>query len=253
MLLAADKDGAGSELLAQINAAVQAGNSARLRATLGVIVTFALGILAGYVLYLLWEQVGLHDRQLANQQITIQRLSANEANVSSQISRLGALDGSIALLKAQLDLQTQRLAELEKGQNGVRDQVAGMNARWQREIRELSKVKPSIAIASPVVPSPTEQVPAAAANGAGIPAPRQQSADKHNETFSPDLKPTPNAYAQMSPGGLVVWMTPRPGFEKPVPTSVIGHVRGLGMLVHNWDDNSHYFITESGSWILYQR
>jgi hypothetical protein len=81
----------------------------------------------------------------------------------------------------------------------------------------------------------------------------QTPAEKHNETFSPDLKPSPNAYAQMSPNGLVVWMTPRPGLPKPVPTSVIGHVRGLGMLVHDWDDNNHYFITESGSWILDQR
>lgn len=57
----------------------------------------------------------------------------------------------------------------------------------------------------------------------------------------------------MSPSGLVVWMTARPGFAKAVPTSVIGHVRGLGMLVHDWDDNNHYFITESGSWIPDQR
>jgi len=222
---------------------------------------FAAGILAGYFLYLLWEQVSLHDNQLAQQQTTIQRLTANEATVSNQVGRLRSLDGSVNSVKAQLDLQSQRLAELEKGQTGIRDQVTGMNARWQRDIRELKKAtQPVAAVPHPAV-SPAPAAAAASAPEKAMPqvsnaqaaALPQQPAEKHNETFSPDLKPTPNAYAQMSPSGLVVWMTARPGFAKPVPASVIGHVRGLGMLVHDWDDNNHYFITESGSWMLDQR
>jgi hypothetical protein len=171
------------------------------------------------------------------------------------VGRLKALDGNVDSLKAQLDVQSQRLADLERGQSGMHDQITGMNARWQREIRELSKPKSPVAAVTPGSPT-TSPVPEKATPPASsspvAPAP-QQSGEKHNETFSPDLKPTPNAYAQMSPSGLVVWMTPRPGFAKPVPTSVIGHVRGLGMLVHDWDDNNHYFITESGSWMLDQR
>jgi hypothetical protein len=249
-----------SELLAQIANAIQAGNRARLYSTVGIVLTFAVGILAGYFLYLLWEQVSLHDSQIAQQQTTIQRLTANEATVSNQVGRLRTLDGSVDSLRAQLDLQSRRLAELEKGQTGIRDQVTGMNTRWQREIRALGKAKQPVAVVPPAAvaaaPVATASVPEKTApqvpssQVAQIP---QQSAEKHNETFSPDLKPTPNAYAQMSPRGLVVWMTPRPGFAKPVPASVIGHVRGLGMLIHDWDDNNHYFITESGSWISDQR
>ncbi len=250
-----------SEFLAQIESAIQAGNRARLYSTVGIVLTFAVGILAGYFLYLLWEQVSLHDSQIAQQQTTIQRLTANEATVSNQVGRLRTLDGSVDSLRAQLDLQSQRLAELEKGQSGMRDQMTGMNTRWQREIRELGKAKQAVTavpsagvvVSAPVAASGApEKTTPQVSNSQPLPAP-QQSAEKHNETFSPDLKPTPNAYAQMSPSGLVVWMTSRPGFAKPVPTSVIGHVRGLGMLVHDWDDNNHYFITESGSWIPDQR
>lgn len=249
-----------SEFLAQIESAIQAANRARLYSTVGIVLTFAAGILAGYFVYLLWEQVSLHDSQIAQQQTTIQRLTANEATVSNQVGRLRTLDGSVDSLRAQLESQSRRLAELEKGQSGVRDQVAGMNTRWQREIRELGKAKQAVAA---VPPAAVTSAPAATVSAAEKTTPQvfsaqalatpQQSAEKHNETFSPDLKPTPNAYAQMSPSGLVVWMTARPGFAKPVPTSVIGHVRGLGMLVHDWDDNNHYFITESGSWIPDQR
>jgi len=250
-------EGRESELLTQVQNAIQAGNRARLYATLGIVVTFAAGVVAGYFLYLLWEQVGAHDGQLVQQQISIQRLAANQSSVSTQVERLGALDNSVESLRAQLEMQSRKLNELEKGQNGARDQMAGMIARWQRELRELSKTKTS-ASAMPT-PAPgslatTDRVTPQLSAAPPVPAPSAQpSAEKHNETFSADLKPTPNAYAQMSPSGLVVWMTPRPGFAKPVPASVIGHVRGLGMLVHNWDDNNHYFITESGSWILDQR
>jgi len=249
-----------SEFVTQSEDALQAGNRARLYATSGIVLTFAGGILAGYFLYLLWEQVSVHDIEIAQQQTTIQRLVANEATVSNQVGRLRTLDSNVDGVKAQLELQSQRLAELEKGQSGIRDQMTGMNARWQREFRQLSKMKQAVVA---VVPAPVTSAPAAtvtapekatpqASSVQASPTP-QQSAGKHNETFSPDLKPTPNAYAQMSANGLVVWMTPRPGFAKPVPTSVIGHVRGLGMLVHDWDDNNHYFITEAGSWMLDQR
>ena len=123
-----------------------------------------------------------------------------------------------------------------------------MNAHWQRQINELHRTK------TPVAAAPLSRAEAAAATTKELPAaPAQPASDKHNETFSPDLKPTSNAYAQMSANGLVVWMTPRPGSSKPVPTSVIGYVRGLGMLVHDWEDNKHYFITDSGNWIPDQR
>jgi len=242
------------EVLAEMAGTAQATKKWRLYTVLGLLLTFAAGVMAGYVVYLLWEQVSLHDSQIARQQAAIQQLAANGAAVSNQVGRLKALDSSVDSLRAQFEMQSQRLAELEKGQSGIRDQMAGMNARWQREVNELSKVK------SPVSTPPPAVAASATVSNAPPPAPTtaapstpQPPAEKHNETFSPDLKPTPNAYAQMSPSGLVVWMTPRPGFSKPVPTSVIGHVRGLGMLVHDWDDNSHYFITESGSWMPDQR
>ncbi|MFL6449098.1 MAG: hypothetical protein ACJ746_15640 [Bryobacteraceae bacterium] len=57
----------------------------------------------------------------------------------------------------------------------------------------------------------------------------------------------------MSPEWLSRLDDARPGFAKPVPTSMIGQVRGLGMLVHDWDDNNHCFVTQCGSWILDQR
>lgn len=244
-----------SELVAQIEGAVQVANQGRLYTMFAVVLTFVAGVLAGYFLYLLWEQVGLHESQIARQQIAIDRLTANGAVVSNQVGRLKAIDNDVDSLKALVQLQSQKIAELERGQNGIHDQMVGMNARWQRDIRELGKVK----VTAPSAPPPPAPAPAANAvvpqqssTPPAVPAP-QPSPEKHNETFSPDLKPTPNAYAKMSPSGLVVWMTPRPGFAKPVPTSVIGHVRGLGMLVHDWDDNNHYFITESGSWIPDQR
>jgi len=76
---------------------------------------FAAGILAGYFLYLLWEQVSLHDNQLAQQQTTIQRLTANEATVSNQVGRLRSLDGSVNSVKAQLDLQSNAWLNSRKG------------------------------------------------------------------------------------------------------------------------------------------
>ena len=246
-----------SELSAQTEGAVQATNQARFYTTLAIVLTFAGGILAGYFLYLLWEQVALHDTQIARQQVALDRLSANGAAVSNQVGRLKAIDRDVDSIKALLQVQSKKVAELERGQNGIHDQMVGMNARWQRAFRDLGKAKaatPSV----PSSPAPAPSVPVANAAPQQVAAPPpvvapQAPAEKHNETFSPDLKPAPNAYAQMSPNGLVIWMTPRPGFSKPVPTSVIGHVRGLGMLVHDWDDNNHYFITESGSWMLDQR
>ncbi len=247
------------DLLARIQETADANKRWQSYTAFGILLTFVAGVLAGYFLYLLWEQVSLHDGRIANQQIAIDRLSANGAAVSDQVNRLKTLDSNVDSLKAQLNAQLQRLSELEKGQNGVRDQINGMNARWQREVRELGKARPTASAvsstASAAALAPASAPGSAASSVSAFPAApvQQQPAEKHNETFSPDLKPTPNAYAQMSPNGLVVWMTPRPGFSKPVPTSVIGQVRGLGMLVHDWDDNSHYFITESGSWIPDQR
>jgi hypothetical protein len=245
-----------SELIAQIEGTVQVTKTWRLYTVLAILLTFATGILAGYFLYLLWEQVSLHEAQLGRQQASIQRLEANGAAVSNQVIRLRELDSSVGSLEARVELQSQKVAELERGQSVMHDQIIGMNARWQREVRELGKAKAPAAATIPPPPAPVATTMDKALPPASPPPPvttPQQSAEKHNETFSPDLKPTPNSYAQMSPSGLVVWMTPRPGFSKPVPASVIGYVRGLGMLVHDWDDNNHYFITESGSWILDQR
>jgi hypothetical protein len=242
------------KLLAPSEEWVQVTKQWRLYTVFGILATFVAAVVTGYGLYLLWEQVSLHDSQLAQQQLAIQQLTANGAAVSNQVGRLKTLDTNVESLKAQIELQSGRLGELEKGQSGVRDQIAGLNARWQRDIRELSKLKAAVASAPPSVPAVTNiGNPAPPPSTSSASGTLQQSAEKHNETFSPDLKPTPNSYAQMSPSGLVIWMTPRPGFSKPVPASVIGHVRGLGMLVHDWDDNNHYFITESGSWILDQR
>jgi len=246
-----------SEVSAQTEAAGHATNKTRLYTTFAIVLTFAGGILAGYFLYLLWEQVALHDTQIARQQVALDRLTANGAAVSNQVSRLKAIDVDVDSIKGLLQAQSKKVAELERGQNGLHDQMVGMNARWQRAFRDLGKAKaPTPSVPSSAAPAPSAPVANAAPQQAAAPPPAvapQAPAEKHNETFSPDLKPAPNAYAQMSPSGLVIWMTPRPGFSKPVPTSVIGHVRGLGMLVHDWDDNNHYFITESGSWMLDQR
>lgn len=244
-----------SDFLARLQEVDRANKKWQSYTVFSVFLTFVAGVLAGYFLYLLWEQVGLHDGQIARQQIAIDRLSANEAAVSNQVNRLKSVDGSVDSLRAQLEAQGQKLAELEKGQSGMRDQMTGMDARWKREVRELGKAKPTASPASSPTPPPASPAVSAAPPPSTAPAApvQQQPSEKHNETFSPDLKPMPNAYAQMSPNGLVVWMTPRPGFAKPVPTSVIGQVRGLGILVHDWDDNNHYFITESGSWIPDQR
>jgi hypothetical protein len=240
-----------AELLALVERAVQTSNRSRLYATLGMVATFAAGVLSGYFVYLLWEQVGSQDKQMTQQGSAIQRLAANEAAVTGQVERLGTIDSKVEALRAELDSQSRRLSDVQRSQSGMRDQMSGLSARWQRELHALAKAKPAApaaAVAGPETEKAAPQAPPAVAS----PAP-QQSLEKHNETFSSDLKPTANAYAQMSASGLVVWMTPRPGSAKPVPTSVIGHVRGLGMLVHDWDDNNHYFITESGSWILDQR
>src|SRR3954454_7980352 len=244
----------GSELLVQIEEMVRDARRWQLYSLSGILLTFVAGVLCGYFLYLLWEQVNLHDSQIARQQVAIQKLEANGAALSTQAGRVDALGSSVGSVQALLEVQSRRLAELEKGQTGLRDQMTGMNTRWQREVRELGKTKPTVPNSSPATaPAATAgnmAVPASNAPSTPVPA---ASAEKHNETFSPDLKPSSTAYAQMSPNGLVIWMTPRPGFAKPVPTSVIGHVRGLEMLVHDWNDNNHYFITESGSWILDQR
>lgn len=205
------------------------------------------GLIAGRLLYSLWEHVASHDQKLAEQQTAIQNLTKTQTEVSDQANRVKALNASVDALQALLNAQSKRLADLENGQAGIRDQVNGMSARWQKQMNELRRDRASVA-AIPV-PKTESSVPAKSS-----PVPQAQSAsDKHNETFSPDLKPTPTSYAQMLPSGLVAWMTPRPGSPKPVPTSVIGYVRGLGMLVHNWEDNKHYFITDSGSWIADQR
>ena len=204
------------------------------------------GVTAGRLLYVLWDHVASHDQQLAGQQAAIRGLTETRTAVSDQANHLRALDTSTATIQALLDAQAKRLTDLEKGQAGIRDQINGMNTRWQKQISELHR--------APIMAAPVargESFTPAAGSPAAIPA--QPAFDKHNETFSPDLKPTPNSTAQMSANGLVVWMTPRPGSPKPVPTSVIGYVRGLGMLVHNWEDNKHYFITDTGSWLADQR
>ena len=205
------------------------------------------GVTAGRLLYLLWEHVASHDQQLAWHQAAIKGLTETRATVSDQANHLKALDTSVAAIQALFDAQAKKLADVEKGQTGIRDQLNGMNTRWQKQVNELRKIRIPAGTAS----VPKTENPVAATS---LPAPPAQStSDKHNETFSPDLKPAPNAYAQMLPSGLVVWMTPRPGSPKPVPASVIGNVHGLGMLVHNWEDNKHYFITDSGSWLADQR
>jgi hypothetical protein len=130
----------------------------------------------------------------------------------------------------------------------MQDQVNGINARWQKQVYEMRRNKAAVVNA----PAPAKAVSSTPAKDPVV-MPVQPAFDKHNETFSPDLKPAPSAYAQMSENGLVVWMTPRPGFPNPVRTSVIGYVRGLGMLVHNWEDNKHYFISDSGAWTADQR
>ncbi len=203
------------------------------------------GVTAGCVLYLLWGHVAAQDQQLAWHQAAIKELTNTRTTVSDQANHLKALDTSTASVQRQLDAQAKELADLEKSQAGLRDQLNGMNARWQKQMAELHRSPLAVAPVSKTESSTVAKGPAA--------MPVQPAFDKHNETFSPDLKPTANSYAQMLPNGLVVWMTPRPGSPKPVPTSVIGQARGLGMLVHSWEDNKHYFITDSGSWIADQR
>lgn len=213
-----------------------------------VLASLAAGVTAGRLLYVVWAHVALHDRQLSSQQAAITVLTETQTAVSHQANRLRALDVSTGEIQATLEGQARRLSDLEKEQAGMQNQLNGMNARWQKQMNELLRNKS--ALASAPAPAKTEGFTAAKNFAA---APVQPAFDKHNETFSPDLKPTPNAYAQMSENGLVVWMTPRPGFANPVRTSVIGYVRGLGMLVHNWEDNKHYFISDTGVWTADQR
>ena len=205
------------------------------------------GVTAGRLLYLLWGHVASHDQQLAWHQAAIKGLTETRTTVSDQANHLKTLDTNVTTIQALLDAQAKKLADLEKGQTGMRDQLNGMNTRWQKQMNEIRNIK------APVAAAPVLRTESSAAARSLPPAPVQPAFDKHNETFSPDLKPAPNSYAQMLPSGLVVWMTPRPGSPKSVPVSVIGHVHGLGMLVHNWEDNKHYFITDSGSWIADQR
>ena len=203
------------------------------------------GVTAGRLLYLLWEHVASHDQQLTSQQTAIRALTETRTAVSDQANHLKALDTSTATLQTLLDAQAKRLTDLERGQAGILDQINGMNTRWQKQVNELHR--------APIVTTPVARGESSTTASNPAATPVQPAFDKHNETFSPDLKPTANSYAQMSANGLVVWMTPRPGSPKPVPTSVIGYVRGLGMLVHNWEDNKHYFITDTGSWLADQR
>ena len=214
---------------------------------LWILASLAGGVIAGRLLYSLWEHVALHDRQLASHQASIAELTGTRTAVSDQAGHLKALDARTGAIQAALEEQGRKLSALQREQAGMQEQVGGMNTRWQRQINELYRTK------APVANVPLAKTDAATVVKDPPAAPAPPAADKHNETFSPDLKPTPNAYAQMSSNGLVVWMTPRPGSSKPIPTSVIGYVRGLGMLVHNWEDNKHYFITDSGSWIPDQR
>jgi hypothetical protein len=209
------------------------------------------GVLAGAItiriFFALWEQVTAHSQQLAEHQATIQQLRGTRSALFDQAGHLQSLDTSTAALFALLEAQGKRLEALESGQAGLQGQIHGMKARWQQQRNELPQSQaPLVTTLTPK----SEKAPSAPETPA---APVPPASDKHNETFSPDLKPTPQAQAHMADNGLVVWLTPRPGFEKPVPTSVIGYVRGLGMLVHDWDDHQHYFITDSGSWMADQR
>lgn len=218
-----------------------------------VLCTLLAGVVAGRVLYRLWERVSVHDHQLASQQTAIQSLTETSTAVSNQANRLNALDATLNEVNDQLKAQSKRVALLEKGQAGIRSQVNAINTRWRDQMAETPKSKPVSAVA---VAPPKEQIaPVTAAVQPRANAPQaaiQVRLDKHNETFSPDLKPAPDAIAQIAPNGLVVWMTPRPGFSKAIPTSVIGKVAGLGILVHDWEDGNHYYITDSGSWLAVQ-
>jgi cell division protein FtsB len=213
-----------------------------------VLASLVAGVTTGRLLYLLWGHVAVHDRQLAAQQTAITELTETQTTVSDQANHLKALDTSTGQIQAALEEQARRLSDLERGQAGMQDQVNGINARWQKQVYEMRRNKAAVVNA----PAPAKAVSSTPAKDPVV-MPVQPAFDKHNETFSPDLKPAPSAYAQMSENGLVVWMTPRPGFPNPVRTSVIGYVRGLGMLVHNWEDNKHYFISDSGAWTADQR
>jgi hypothetical protein len=105
-----------SEVSAQREGAVHA-NQTRLYTTFAIVLTLAGGILAGYFLYLLWEQVALHDSQIARQQVALDRLTANGAAVSNQVGRLKAIDRDVDSIKDLLQLQSKKVAELERGQN----------------------------------------------------------------------------------------------------------------------------------------
>ena len=208
-----------------------------------VLTSLVAGVITGRLLYLLWEHVASHDRQLASHQSAITKLRETQSAVSDQANHLKAIDTSTGEIQAALQEQAKRLSDLERGQAGMQDQLNGINARYQRQINDLRRSK--AAVVNAPAPAKMENSPVVKSPAA---VPVSPAFDRHNETFSPDLKPAPNAYAQMSETGLVVWMTPRPGFSNPVRTSVIGYVRGLGMLVHNWEDNKHYFINDSGAW-----
>src|SRR6476646_2255593 len=85
-----------SDLLARIQENAQVNKRWQSYTVFSVLLTFVAGVLAGYFLYLLWEQVALHDRQIARQQIAIDRLSANGAAVSDQVNRLKTVDSNVA-------------------------------------------------------------------------------------------------------------------------------------------------------------
>src|SRR4051812_8336756 len=84
-----------SDLLARIQENAQANKKWQTYTVVGVLLTFVAGVLAGYFLYLLWEQVALHDSQIARQQIAINGLSANGAAVSDQVNRLKTVDTKV--------------------------------------------------------------------------------------------------------------------------------------------------------------
>ncbi len=205
------------------------------------------GVLVGYCLYLIWQHMTTQDQQLAWHQTAIQELKSTQSVVAFQAQHLQAIDTRLDTIQTLFNWQSKKMADLEKGQSGIQNQLTGMNARWQKEMNELRKNQvPLVTAPSPSASNPVSAPPPAASVTV-------TASNKHQETFISDMKPTPTSYAQMLPNGLVVWMTARPGFPQPVPTSVIQKVPGLGMLVHNWDDNKHYFITDTGSWLLDQR
>ena len=205
----------------------------------------------------LWQQVRAHGQQLSEQQVVLQRFRGSQHSAAEMSSHLKSLDTNSSTLFALLEAQSKRLDALENGQAGLARQLQGTNARWQRQWHEFRRSQSSSA-GTPSGPTAAgETPPDAATNSTPAPAlpptPVSTEAEKDHDTFRPELKPHPQAQAHLADNGMVVWLTPRPGFSKLVPTSVIHYITGLGFLVHDWDDNQHYFITEAGTWMADQR